>query len=145
MVTFTAASIGAIALTIGLVLFFKKAGKKLVPWFMLIAGASITGGVVNRILDRVGGSTATAMNSASSRLFGVAVPFLITIAIGIVLFIHMRPKGQPPTRFTPWLALVFPSILAATGFAAVVALANATGTEIGTTTWATLSAVLTGH
>lgn len=145
MVTLTAASIGAVALTIGLVLWFKKAGKKLVPWFMLIAGASITGGVIKRILDRIGSSTADAMASGSAALFGVGVPFLITIVIGIVLAIHMRPKGQPPTRFTPWLALVFPSILAATGFAAVVSLANATGTEIGTTTWETFSAVLSGH
>jgi len=145
MVTLTAASIGAIALTIGLALFFKKAGKKLVPWFMLIAGLSVAGGVVNRVLDRIGTSTAHATESASARLFGVGISFLVTIAMGIVLYIHMKPKGQPPTRFTPWLALVFPSILAATGFAAVVSLANATGTEIGTTTWDTLSAVITGH
>jgi hypothetical protein len=145
MVTLTAASIGAIALTVGLILYFKKAGKKVVPWFMLIAGLSIAGGVINRVLDRVGVSAARATESASARLFGVGVPFLITIAMGIVLYIHMKPKGQPPTRFTPWLAFVFPSILAATGFAAVVSLANATGTEVGTTTWDTLSAVITGR
>jgi hypothetical protein len=145
MVTLTAASIGAIALVAGLVLFFKKSGKKIVPWLMLIAGLSIAGGVINRILDRIGASTARATESASARLFGVGVPFLITIAMGIVLYIHMKPKGQPPTRFTPWLAFVFPSVLAATGFAAVVSLANATGTTVGTTTWDTLSAVISGR
>lgn len=145
MVSLTAAGIGAIALVAALVLFFKKAGKKVVPWLMLIAGLTIAGGVVNRILDRVSSSASRATESASARLFGVGLPFLITIAMGIVLFIHMKPKGQPPTRFTPWLALVFPSILAATGFAAVVSMANATGTEVGTTTWETLSAVLTGR
>jgi hypothetical protein len=145
MVTLSAATIGAVALTIGLVLFFKKAGKKIVPWFMLVAGVSIAGGVINQILDRIGVSAARATGSASARLFGVGVPFLITIVMGIVLFIHMKPKGQPPTRFTPWLAFVFPSVLAATGFATVVALANATGTTVGTTTWDTFSAVISGR
>lgn len=145
MVTLTAASIGAIALVAGLVLFFKKAGKKIVPWLMLIAGLSIAGGVINRVLERIGDSASRATESASARLFGVGLPFLLTIAMGIVLYIHMKPKGQPPTRFTPWLALVFPSVLAATGFAAVVSLANATGTEIGTTTWDTFSAVISGR
>jgi hypothetical protein len=65
--------------------------------------------------------------------------------MGIVLYIHMKPKGQPPTRFTPWLAFIFPSVLAATGFASIVSLANATGTQIGTTGWDTLSAVLSGR
>ncbi|MFC5268485.1 hypothetical protein ACFPJ1_40805 [Kribbella qitaiheensis] len=145
MVTLTAASIGAVALVAGLVLNHYKAGKNAVPWLMLLAGLSIAGGVVNRILDRIGGSAARATESASVRLFGVGLPFLLTVAIGIVLFLHMKPKSRPPTRFTPWLAFVFPSILAATGFASIVALANATGTEIGATTWDTFSAIISGR
>lgn len=145
MVTLSAASIGAVALTIGLVLFFKKAGKKIVPWFMLIAGMSIAGGVVWQILNRVGGAASRATESASARMFGVGVPWLLTVAMGIVLYIHMKPKGQNPTRLTPWLAFIFPSVLIATGFASIVSIANATGTQFGTTAWATLSAVIQGH
>lgn len=133
----SAAGVGAMALTIGLVLHFKKAGKKLVPWFMLIAGFSLAG-AVGSLLDRAAASLARITESASARLLGVGLPLLIAIAIGIVLFIHMRPKGQPPTRFTPWLALVFPALLAAVGLAALASLAGSVSSEVGSSAWATI-------
>ena len=140
----SAAGIGAVALTIGLVLFFKKAGKKLVPWFMLVAGLSLAG-AAGAGLDRAAAVLARTTESASARLLGVGLPLLVTVVVTIVLFIHMKPKGQPPTRFTPWLALIFPSLLVATGLGALASLAASVSGQVGTSAWAMISQVIAGR
>lgn len=142
-----AATFAVVALVIGLILHVKKSGKKVVPWLMLIAGAGIAGGVIGRLIDRVSASGVRGVSSASARLFGAGVPILLAVGMGIVLFIHMKPKGQPPTRFTPWLALIFPAVLMATGgvLAGLGAFAGQTATEFGTAAFTMLSDLTRGR
>jgi hypothetical protein len=39
----------------------------------------------------------------------------LAIWMGLYLYIHLKPKGQKPTKFTRWIALIYPSILVAVG------------------------------
>lgn len=111
----TLAGISGISLAIALALMFKKVAKKIIPWLMLIAGvglAGVLGVVVTRIIDRVVGG----VSDATSKLLGAGVGGMALIAILTVLIVpHMKPKGQPPTRFTPWLAFIYPSVLVSVG------------------------------
>lgn len=133
----SAAGIGALALVVALVLHFKKYGKKIVPWLMLVAGFSLAGSF-GGLLDKLAASLARATESATARLAGVGLPLIASVVVFLVLLPHMKPKGQPPTRFTPWLALLFPALLAATGLGALAGLVGSVSTNVGTSAWATL-------
>jgi hypothetical protein len=139
----SAAGLGALALVVALVLHFKKYGKKIVPWLMLLAGFSLAGSF-GGLLDKLAASLARSTESASARLLGVGLPLIISVIVALCLLPHMKPKGQPPTKFTPWLALVFPALLATTGLGALAALVGSVSTNVGNSAWATLSSFVGG-
>jgi hypothetical protein len=111
----TLAGISGISLAIALALMFKRSAKKIVPWLMLIAGMGLAG-ILGALVDRIVGTVVNGVSDATSKLFGAGVGGIALIAI-LTVFIapHMKPKGQPPTRFTPWLAFVYVSVLVAVG------------------------------
>lgn len=143
MTTLSVAGFGAVLLVAALMMMFKRIGKKFVPWLMFVAGLCMSGaGLIGSLLDRAAAALARASESTSGRLFGVGLPLLIVVMVGIALFPHMRPKGQPPTRFTPWLALLFPSLLVVAGLGALASLFQSLGGELGTSAWATVMDVV---
>lgn len=114
--TLTLGGIAAVCLAIALTLMFKKMAKRAVVYLMLIAGLAGLGGLLGQIIDRIVGAAVGGAVSAADRLSGQAIGGFILIAIlTIVLWPHVKPKGQPPTRFTPWVALLYGAVLYAVG------------------------------
>lgn len=114
MVTAGAAGVAVLFLGLAFTLHFFKSAKKTVPWLMLLGGFGVAG-VLGSLLARLSGLIVGTTNSATRALFGAGVPLLAVLIIGTVLVICMRPKGHGPNKATPWLALVFPSLVAALG------------------------------
>jgi hypothetical protein len=145
--TLTVAGVAALAFVIALGLMFKKFGKKIVPWLMLIAGGGLAGALgavlTNVITGAVGG-----FSSAVSTILGAgAVGGLLVIAwLTIVLLPHMKPKGQPPTRFTPWVAFMYLPVLVAVGgiFSGLAGLSGNVVTQAASLALATFTTVIQG-
>jgi len=109
----SAGAISAIVLVIGYALKRKSFCPRVVPWLWLIGGFGVAG-LLGDLLVGAGRALSGASSAASVLFFGVAVPALIAIYLGVTLAIDMRPKGSP-TKATPWMALLFPAMLAAAG------------------------------
>lgn len=108
------AAIAVTAFVLGLLFHFKKVAKKAVVVLMLIASFGIAG-VLGSVLARLASSATEGTTSATGKLFGTSVPFVLAVLVLAYLVIHLKPKGQPPTRFTPWIALASVPILLAAG------------------------------
>jgi hypothetical protein len=106
--------IAAIAFGLALLFVYKKVWPKAVNWLMLIAGLGLVG-VIGRILDRFAGLLVGITDAGTRAVFGVAVPIGLVILFGVYLYLHLRPRGHPPTKLTKWIALVFPSVLVTVG------------------------------
>lgn len=112
----TLGGIAAICLAIALTFMVKKMARRATVYLMLIAGLAGLGGVLGSIIDRIVNAAVGGAVSAADRLSGQAVGGFILIAIlTIVLWPHVNPKGQPPTKFTPWVALMYGAVLYAVG------------------------------
>jgi hypothetical protein len=143
---FTLASVSAVSLVIALGLMYKRIGKKFVPWLMAIAGIGPSG-IFGALVERIVSSLVGGISSATSKLLGAGVGGLVLVAwLTIVLLPHMKPKGQPPTKFTPWVAFVYPSVLVAVGgiFSGLAGLSGNIVTQAAGMTWSTISAVIGG-
>ncbi|HEY9251592.1 MAG TPA: hypothetical protein VIP06_02955 [Nocardioides sp.] len=114
MLALGAAGIAVLFLGAAFTLHFLKSAKKTVPWLMLLGGFGVAG-IFGSLLLRLGGFAVGTSGSATRMLFGAAVPLLPVLVVGIILVVQMRPHGKGPNKATPWLALVFPSLLAALG------------------------------
>lgn len=106
-------AIAAIAFCVGFVFRRRNFATKAVPWLWLLAGFGLAG-LFGNLLVSIGGALTSATTQATAVAFGVGVPVLLAIVIGVLLLVDMRPRAAPG-RLTPWLALVFPSILATAG------------------------------
>jgi len=112
----TLGGIAALALVIALAFMFKKIAKRTTVYLMLIAGLAGFGGILGTIITRAATSAVGGVASATNRLFGVAVGGIVIVAVmTIALWPHIKPKGQPPTRATPWIALLYGAVLTAVG------------------------------
>lgn len=113
--TLTLAGISAIGLAIALTCMHKKLGKRSVVFLMAIAGlgpSGFLGDIIVRIVTAIMGGAATA----SDRLVGAGVGgIVVALVMAFAMWPHVKPKGQPPTRLTPWLAFFFPTVLFAAG------------------------------
>jgi len=114
--TLTLGGIAAVALAIALTFMFKKMAKRATVYLMLIAGLAGIGGILGSIVDRIVNSAVGGAASATERLSGQAIGGFIIIAVmSIALWPHVKPKGQPPTRLTPWIAFAYGAVLYAVG------------------------------
>jgi hypothetical protein len=133
----TLGAAAAIAFALALLLMRKRAWPRAVPWLMLVAGLGVAG-LLGTFLDRLAGGLEAVASAGTGAVFGVAVPFLLAIVMGVYLFIHLKPKGAQPTRLTAWMALLFPAVLATLGgaFAGLTGVAGeftgALGQTLGT-------------
>lgn len=109
----TSAGIAAACLVIAFLLRKNSAYPKIVPWLMLTAGLGLSG-IGGVLLAKIVGILTSLTGSATQAMFGVAVPGVLALAIGLALVLHMKPKASP-SKATPWLALIFPSVLASIG------------------------------
>lgn len=146
--TLSVGGVAALAFAIALALMFKKIAKRLIPWLMLIAGIGL-GGVIGLLSDRLVNGTVGGISRATGALLGGgAVGGLIVVAVlTIVIAPHMKPKGgQPPTKFTPWLAFIFPAVLVAVGgmFSTLAGLSENVVTQAASAVMATAAAIIGG-
>lgn len=143
----TMGAVAALAFVIALGLMFKKFGKKAVPWLMLIAGGGLAG-VLGAVLTKLITGGINGFSSAVGVVLGAgSVGGLLVIAwLTIILLPHMKPKGQPPTRFTPWIAFSYVPVLVAVGgiFSALAGLSQNVVTQAFGIVGSTISAVIQG-
>jgi hypothetical protein len=141
----TFAAVAVLAFVLGVLFHVKKVGKKAVPWLMVVASFGLAG-VLGSVLDRLASSSTAGTTSATARLFGTAVPMVLAVVVIAYLAIHMKPKGQPPTRLTPWIALASVPILRAAGgvFASIASKGQVTMADVTTGVWAFLTDVVGG-
>lgn len=109
----TVGAIAAVAVVVGFAFKRKSMFPKAVPWLWLLGGFGVAG-VLGDLLVGVGGALSGVSTSVSVLVFGAAVPALVAIYLGVTLAIEMRPNGNPG-KWTPWVALIFPAILATAG------------------------------
>lgn len=145
--TLTMGGIAALAFAIALALMFKKIAKKFIPWLMLVAGIGL-GGVIGALSSRLVNGAVNGVSQATGALFGAgAIGGLIIVAwLTIVIAPHMKPKGQPPTKFTPWLAFIFPAVLVAVGgmFSTLAGLSENVVTQVAGAFMSTAAAIIGG-
>ena len=123
--TLTLGGLAAIALCVALACMKKGVAKRSVVYLMLIAGTAGLGGAIGSFISRIVRSGVNGATKATDQLFGVGVGGLIAILVlTIFVYPHVKPKGQPPTRATPWLALAWGTVAIAVGgvFAAAAGL-----------------------
>jgi hypothetical protein len=111
----TATGISVLILAVAWTMHFLKVAKKTVPVLLLIGSFGLVAGVAYRILSRLAGLTVGTTGSLTRLIFGVSVPLVVVAIVGTFLIIKMWPGGQGPNRATPWLAFVFPFLVAALG------------------------------
>ncbi|MEQ7007675.1 hypothetical protein ABN028_15985 [Actinopolymorpha sp. B17G11] len=141
----TLGAAAAIGFALALLLMRKKAWPRAVPWLMLIAGLGVAG-LLGNLLHRFAGAAERVTGAGTAAVFGVAVPVLLAVVMGAYLFIHLKPKGAPPTRVTAWTALLFPAVLTAVGgaFAGVAAVAEGALGTVGQTVGSLFNDVISG-
>lgn len=114
--TLTMGGIAALALVVALAFMKKGLAKRGVVYLMLTVGLLGLGGALGAIVTRIVNSGVHGASNATSRLFGTGVGgFAIMLLLTIFIYPHVRPKGQPPTKATPWLALIWGTVAAAVG------------------------------
>ena len=104
-------TVAAIAALAGLIAMKKKEWQQAVPWLFLVAGLGIAG-VFGAVVDRIAAVLTNVVGSTAGAVFGASAPLVVAGALGLLLWFGMRPKKGKPTKLTPWLALIFPAVLA---------------------------------
>jgi hypothetical protein len=107
-------SIAAIAFMLAFLLAHKKVWPKAVPWLMLLAGLGLAG-LLGQALDGVAGLLVGVTDKGTRAVFGIGVPIGLVVLMGVYLYLHLKPKGQAPTKLTKWIALIFPPVLVTVG------------------------------
>lgn len=136
-------TVAAGCLVIGLVAMKMQKWQRATPWLFLIGGLGLAG-VADAVIDRIAEALNRVAGAGTAAVFGVSAPIVVVVALGLILWFGMGPKGgrpakatprqggparpQPksgsptktpsgktggPTKWTPWLALIFPAVLAA--------------------------------
>lgn len=123
--TLTLAGVSAVAFCVALAFMRKGLAQRTVVYLMLIAGVVGLGGAIGSVITRVVRSGVNGAAKATDQLFGVGVGgFIAVLVLTIFIYPHAKPKGKPPTRATPWLALIWGTVAFAVGgvFAAAAGL-----------------------
>ena len=114
--TLTLAGIAAICFGVALALMKKGLAKRGVVYLMLLAGMAGLGGALGAIVAKIVRSGVNGAANATDRLLGAGVGgLLVILVLSIFIYPHIKPKGQPPTRATAWLALIWGTVAASVG------------------------------
>jgi hypothetical protein len=105
--------LSAAAFVVALQLHREKVFKRLVPWLMLIAGLGLAG-ALGKLLGLFAGLLERLSTTGTKAFFGIGIPWIVAVVMLIHLVLHMNPlkRGKGPDAPTPWVALLFPSVLA---------------------------------
>lgn len=114
--TLTLAGLAAICFGVALALMKKGLAKRGVVYLMLLAGMAGLGGALGAIVARIVRSGVNGATNATDRLLGTGVGgLLVILVLSIFIYPHVKPRGQPPTKATAWLALIWGTVAASVG------------------------------
>lgn len=114
--TLTLAGIAAICFGVALAMMKKGLGKRAVVYLMLLAGMAGLGGAFGALIAKIIRSGVNGATDTTDRLLGTGVGgLLVLLVLSIFIYPHVKPKGQPPTKATPWLALTWGTVAASVG------------------------------
>lgn len=80
---------------------------------LVFVGICLMGGKIAAILTSVARGVSHLTDSLTGKLFGAAVPGLLLIVLGIVLVLHLHPKGKGAGRSTYWISAAVACLLVA--------------------------------
>lgn len=109
--------LAVVALAAGIVQMRRDRTPKTVGILFLIAGGGIAGGAgwAGDLLRKAGHLIGTATSVGTAKVFGVAVPAALLVAVLLWLVHDLHPRNRRPSRALPWLALALPVLLATAG------------------------------
>lgn len=129
------AVVALFALGVGLWLFVSKFAPKTTILLFLVAGMGI-GGTIGVLIGRALNTVLGLAGSVSGQFVGVGtaavVSLLALIATLEIVVKGVWPKKAKPKRWHPWLALVLPTIVAASGLPIVDTVLTYVGQAAGT-------------
>jgi hypothetical protein len=143
----TLGGIAAIALIIAIGLMIVGIAKQAVVYLMLVAGIGLSG-VLGVTIGRVMGSAVKGTATASDTVLGAGA--LGTLALfaflSTLLIPRLKPRSNPPTKWTKWIALSYGSVMVATGgiVSAAVGLQQNIVTEAASALMTAAAAVIQG-
>ncbi|WP_047891153.1 hypothetical protein [Micromonospora sp. RV43] len=113
-----AITLAVFCLVAGLVQWKRKKTPKLTGWLMLIAGGGIAGaaGWAGDFMRKAGELIGSAASAGTAKAFGLAIPGALAFGVFLWLLHDLWPtKASKASKFLPWLALAFPTLLAIAG------------------------------
>lgn len=112
-----AISAAVLALVVALIQHKRKRTPKSVGVLMLIAGAGIAGatGIAGDFLRKGGALLGTVVNEGTAKAFGVAVPAVLVVGVGLWVAHDLWPRTKTPSKQLPWLALALPTLMVIAG------------------------------
>lgn len=113
----SAITVAVMALVIGFVQHKRKRTPKLVGLLWLVAGAGIAGaaGLLGDFLRKGGDLLGNVASQGTAKVFGVAVPAVLVVGVGLWVAHDLWPKTKTPSKLLPWFALILPTLLAIAG------------------------------
>lgn len=108
----TTLELGAAALVVAGVLAWLRILPKLRAVLAFIGVCIVTGGLFGSFLARAAGWVESWSNTTTGKIFGVALPGIIVIVLGIVLLYDLHPKHGASKR-TMWIAGALAAFLVA--------------------------------
>jgi hypothetical protein len=112
----TATSVAVIVIVIALVRMFRRhwSATRLDVILMLLGGFGIIGsGLVGQWLASAGQWVGGLLDSTTSQAFGVGIPLVAVVGMAVLIIVDL--KDRQIWRFTPWVALAFPTVLQVVG------------------------------
>ncbi|HEY2086229.1 MAG TPA: hypothetical protein VGH54_09420 [Mycobacterium sp.] len=112
----TLGGIAAISLVIAIGLMVVGIAKQAVVYLMLIAGLGLSG-LIGVALGRIMGSAVKGTATAGDAVLGAGgLGTLVLFAfLSTLLVPRLKPRSNPPTKWTKWIALSYGSVMVATG------------------------------
>jgi hypothetical protein len=104
---------GAILLVISVVLYFLRIFAKLRAVLAFLGVCLLGGGLFSSLLVRGAHAVSSLTDSLVGKIFGVAVPGLIVIVLGIFFIHDLHPKGGGASKRTFWLGIALAAFLVA--------------------------------
>lgn len=112
--TGTGVAIGALALALVVMWRHRWQGSRFTVALMLLAGFGISqAGWAGTALAAVGGWVGGFAGEGTAQVFGVSVPAVVLIVM--VAWVVIDVWDRSIHRFTPWVALALPAVLATVG------------------------------
>lgn len=120
-------ALGALALIAALIFHYFQIFTKSRAILAFTGTCIVTGGLFGTMLGKAAHMVANVTNTATGKVFGVAVPGLIVLVLGLIWVIHLHPKGRGASKSTMFIGIALAACLVA-GISSVKALNAAPAT-----------------